>query len=65
MKLLKFIEMYLKSEENGPLNKRPLFISKNRDIQMAESAIGKLLIKSKTETALLIIDMQVYQAGEG
>jgi nicotinamidase-related amidase len=31
-----------------------LFISKNRDIQMAESAIGKLLIKSKTETALLI-----------
>jgi biuret amidohydrolase len=32
---------------------------------MAESAIGKLLIKSKAETALLIIDMQVYQAGEG
>jgi nicotinamidase-related amidase len=31
---------------------------------MAESAIGKLLIKSKTETALLIIDMQMYQAGE-
>jgi len=32
---------------------------------MAENALGKLLIKSKTETALLIIDMQVYQAGEG
>ena len=32
---------------------------------MAEDDIGKLLIKNKTETALLIIDMQVYQAGEG
>ena len=32
---------------------------------MVEDAPGKLLIKSKTETALLIIDMQVYQAGEG
>ncbi len=32
---------------------------------MAKNAIGNVLIKSKKETALLIIDMQVYQAGEG
>ncbi|MGC9975619.1 MAG: isochorismatase family cysteine hydrolase [Syntrophales bacterium] len=32
---------------------------------MAENVPAKSLIKSKTETARLIIDMQVYQAGEG
>lgn len=32
---------------------------------MSEHANGKSLIKRKTETALLVIDMQVYQAGEG
>lgn len=32
---------------------------------MAEKVPAKSLIKSKTETALLIIDMQMYQAGEG
>ena len=32
---------------------------------MAKNVIEKLLIKSKTETALLIIDMQAYQASEG
>jgi len=32
---------------------------------MAKDAIENILIKSKTDTALLIIDMQVYQAGEG
>jgi biuret amidohydrolase len=32
---------------------------------MAKNSIGNMLIKSKTDTALLIIDMQVYQAGEG
>jgi nicotinamidase-related amidase len=34
-------------------------------IYMAKNSIGNMLIKSKTDTALLIIDMQVYQAGEG
>jgi biuret amidohydrolase len=32
---------------------------------MSEHANAKSLIKRKTETALLVIDMQVYQAGEG
>ncbi|MDQ5987294.1 MAG: Peroxyureidoacrylate/ureidoacrylate amidohydrolase RutB [Syntrophus sp. SKADARSKE-3] len=32
---------------------------------MVELTQGKPLIKSKTETALLVIDMQIYQAGEG
>jgi nicotinamidase-related amidase len=65
MKHLKFIATYSKSGENGRLNKVLECILKNRKIHMVENALGKLLIKSKTETALLIIDMQVYQAGEG
>jgi nicotinamidase-related amidase len=32
---------------------------------MAKNALRNALIKSKRETALLIIDMQIYQAGEG
>ncbi|MGZ6250349.1 MAG: cysteine hydrolase family protein [Syntrophales bacterium] len=32
---------------------------------MSKNTIGNILIKRKTDTALLIIDMQVYQAGEG
>lgn len=32
---------------------------------MTEHVNGKSLIKSKAETALLVIDMQIYQAGEG
>ena len=40
-------------------------IQRNTDIQMAKNALGNALIKSKKETALLIIDMQIYQAGEG
>ena len=32
---------------------------------MSEHANAKSLIKRKPETALLVIDMQVYQAGEG